>query len=86
LLLEAAHQFEQRHPDRAANLPKFNQVKPSLSGFVLGNERLRLPESASQVFLAQPSTQPQLPKYLLQSFLIWGEDALLHAINEIALI
>jgi len=52
-LLKALDEFGQRYSNGPADLPKFQNVQPALTGLVLADERLRLLQPPSHIRLGQ---------------------------------
>jgi hypothetical protein len=68
----------QRDTNGSTNLAQLDQIKSAFTGFVFGDEGLRLVQSFGKIVLTQPGSQPQLPQCALQGFLLSAENAFFH--------
>jgi hypothetical protein len=77
-LLKTADESFQCDAQNLADFSKLQYIEAALPPFVLTDERLWFADEPGKVGLAQTCLFPDLPKELLELFLLVGVDALLH--------
>ncbi len=77
-LLKPADESFQCDAQNLADFSKLQYIEAALSSFVFADERLWFADELGEVGLAQTCLFSDLPKELLELFLLVGVDALLH--------
>ena len=78
-LLKPADKSFQCDAQNLADFSKLQYIEAALPSFVLTDERLWFSDQLGEVGLAQTCLFPDLPKELLELFLLVGVDAFFHA-------